>query len=82
MDRNDRYLWSQYCGHQAGYYPDFSRRERRRLEIAARAAGLVRASRMADTYGWPHGAPGLWGGVAGPNELAARKAAARPGRLP
>ena len=38
--------WAQYCRQNAGYYPDFPRKRRRELEIAAHRAGIKQVPRI------------------------------------
>lgn len=38
--------FAQYCRAQAGFYPDFPRKLRRKLEIAAHQAGVQQIPRM------------------------------------
>ena len=42
--------WAQYCRAQAGYYPNFPRRLRRELEIAAHQAGVRQVPRLLAWY--------------------------------
>ena len=45
-------FFAQYCGRNAGFYPDLCRRARREAEIAAHAAAVRQAETFERQGGW------------------------------